>query len=362
MHEPGEEEQARAGRTRGAPPPGRRELVDTPAALRTLASELATARAIGVDLETAFQPRESRQRFALLQMAAERTAWAVDPVRLPDLRPLAPIFADPAIVKVFCAAGGDAPFLEAAGLPLRALCDVAEVGRSAFGRRGEGLQALVERAFGVVMDKSLQRSDWLKRPLTSPLLAYAYRDAELTLALYQWFVDTEPALVAMHSTLLARPELPPGLPEWLRAILEGRRNGDRRVAADDLVEAAGLDVQRDVALLLAGCEEALRTVRDVRPRARLLDAIGELDLFELAPALLDELRSPSATLRFSAARALGRLADEEATAPLRALQAGDPVEDVREVAGRALRAIRDQAERDRQGREAGETPPSGDST
>ncbi len=330
----------------GAPPPGRRTLVDTPAALAELPAKLAMAPAIGVDIETAIPPRESRQRFALLQVATRGETWAIDPIRLPDLSLLAPIFANTAVVKVFCAAGSDAAFLEAAGLPLRWLCDVAEVGRSAYGRRGEGLQALVERAFTIVMDKSLQRSDWLKRPLTAPLLSYAYRDAELTLALYQWFLEREPTLVTLHTVLLARPELPPGLPDWLIPILEGRRTGDRRVPADELLVQSGLDVEQDLAAVLAGFMEALRLVHDVRARTRLLDAIGELDLFELLPPLLAELSSPSATLRFSAVRALGRLAADEAEPFLRQLQSDDPVPDVREAAVRALRAIQESAVED----------------
>ena len=341
----------RTERPRGAPPPGRRALVDAPAALAGVAARLATAEAIGVDLETGVQPRQGGNKFALLQLATDDESWAIDPLRLPDLGPLAPIFANPAVLKVFVAVSGDAPFLEAAGLPLRGVCDVAEVGRSAFGRRGEGLQNLVERAFGVVMDKSLQRSEWLRRPLTAPLLAYAYRDAELTLALYRWFQETQPVLVRLHTTLLARPDLPSDLPDWLRAILEGRRSGARRMPAGEVVEAAGMDPLEDAPALLAGCEAALRVITDVRPRVRLLDAAGELDLFELAPALLAELSMPSATLRFAAARALGRLADAGSVPVLQQLAVADPVEDVRDAASRALRAIEEQAAQDGQAKE-----------
>jgi len=345
-----EGDNAATARPRGAPPPGQRTLVESPTALAIVAERLAGADTIGVDLETGTPPREGRHRFALLQLAVAGQAWAIDPLRLPDLSALAPVFANPDVIKAFVAVGGDAPFLEAAGLSLRGVCDVAEVGRSAFGRRGEGLQSLVERAFGVVMDKSLQRSDWLRRPLTTPLLAYAYRDAELTLALYRWFREGEPVLTRLHTTLLARPELPTDLPDWLRAVLEGRRGGDRRLPADKIVEEMGRDPVADAPTFLAGCQDALTTMTDVRSRVRLLDAIGELDLFELAPALVAELRTPSASLRFSAARALGRLADPETIEALTAARRDDAVQDVREAADRALRAIAEQ-EQERQAQE-----------
>ncbi len=92
-------------------------------------------------------------------------------------------------------------------------------------------------------------------------------------------------------------------------------------------------------------------ITDVRPRVRLLDAAGELDLFELAPALLAELSMPSATLRFAAARALGRLADAGSVPVLQQLAVADPVEDVRDAASRALRAIEEQAAQDGQAKE-----------
>ncbi|MGH8505947.1 MAG: ribonuclease D, partial [Stenotrophobium sp.] len=47
-----------------------------------------------------------------------------------------------------------------------------------------GYAGLVEKQFGIVLDKSLTRTDWSRRPLTAPELAYAAADVEHLAMLY----------------------------------------------------------------------------------------------------------------------------------------------------------------------------------
>ena len=58
----------------------------------------------------------------------------------------------------------DRDMLEGAGLTLRMVTDLGDLARSAYGKGEASLAALSRRAFGIGMDKSLQRSDWLHRP------------------------------------------------------------------------------------------------------------------------------------------------------------------------------------------------------
>jgi ribonuclease D len=44
-----------------------------------------------------------------------------------------------------------------------------------------------ERELGVVLDKRAQTSNWSCRPLSTDQLEYAALDAEVLLALYDWF-------------------------------------------------------------------------------------------------------------------------------------------------------------------------------
>src|SRR6185437_14349082 len=135
--------------------------------------------------------------------------------------------------------GLDRDMLEGANLPLRQVCDLSELARSAYGKGEASLADLARRAFGIGMDKSLQRSDWLHRPLSLPLLAYAWRDAELTLGLYHWASAHHPKLIALHTVLESRPVLSERLPLWLRTALSGSRQ-----PITELLGQEELDVER----------------------------------------------------------------------------------------------------------------------
>lgn len=315
------------------PPIGRRSLIDRPEQVSAVVARLLAAPVLGVDVEAGIPPRERHSRFALLQVAVPGETFAIDPLRLRDFTPFASVFASEQVLKVFHGIGLDRDMLEGAGLGLRYVVDMSEVARSAYGKGEASLAALSRRAFGIGMDKSLQRSDWLHRPLTTPLLAYAYRDAELTLALYGWLQMHQPDLLALHTSLTPRPEIPAALPLWLRTIL-----GGSRVAVHELLAQAGLDLDRDLDAILSSLRLAMSLVRDPFLRGRLLRTIGDLELYELASLLLESLRAPAANERAAAARSLAAMGEEEAEDALRALLS-DPTEEVRQAAEQALQVL-----------------------
>jgi len=205
--------------------------------------------------------------------------------------------------------------------------------RSAYGKGEASLAALARRAFGIGMDKSLQRSDWLHRPLSLPLLAYAWRDAELTLGLYHWAREQHPTLIRLHTALEPRPIIPEHLPPWLRTVLGGSRQ-----PVADLLALEGLEVERDTTTVLEAMESALLTVSDPRLRARLFRVAGELDLYELVPALLTALGAEPANERAAAAKALATLGEQSTEPAIRALLADETAE-VRESAAQALEIL-----------------------
>jgi hypothetical protein len=313
-----------------APPAGARRLLDQQEDLEAVAARLARASVLGVDVEAGIPPRERQSRFALLQIAIPGESYAIDPLRLPDLSPLAPTFASESILKVFHGIALDRDMLEGAGLTLRYVADLSEVARSAYGKGEASLAAFARRAFGVGMDKSLQRSAWLHRPLELPLLAYAWRDAELTLALYYWSARHLPELLELHTSLSPRPEVPGTLPKWLQVVLSGSRQPVLDLLADD-----ALDLDRDADLIIESVHKALALVRSPHLRGRLLRAVGDLELYELTPALLDLLHSRSANERSAAARALATMGEASAEDAIRALL-DDATEEVRQAASAAL--------------------------
>ena len=82
------------------------QVITHAAALRTLAKELQRHPIIAVDTESN-SLYAYRERVCLIQFSTPLADTLVDPLALDDLTPLAPIFADPKIEKVFHAAEYD---------------------------------------------------------------------------------------------------------------------------------------------------------------------------------------------------------------------------------------------------------------
>ena len=60
---------------------------------------------------------------------------------------------------------------------------------------GRGLSNLVESVLGRPLDKSMQTSDWQRRPLTRGQVQYAAMDAFCLVAVYQQFKERNPGLL-----------------------------------------------------------------------------------------------------------------------------------------------------------------------
>lgn len=312
----------------------RRLLIERPADLEALAQDLSSARLLAVDAEfvqaRARGPEEPSHRLALIQLAFDnnyRASYVVDALRIADLAPLRSAFERPTLLKVFHGIGADTRVLAARGLIPHHTLDIEAVSRALFGQRESGLQTMLQRAAGVRLDKSLQRADWARRPLTPAMVAYAARDAEMTYALHGWLSAHYPAMVAMHLTPADEPA--PAVAAWILPYLEGSRPRPAALA----VTEAGLD--GDITAQERALREALVAVRHPPQRARVIRLISDLELVALAPELREFLEAPAAEERAGAARTLGRLYDRASILSLRPLLE-DPVQDVRQAARTAL--------------------------
>ncbi len=144
------------------PPP---IYVDDSHALSKLRDRLLRQPAIAVDCEanTLFSYLE---RLCLLQISTKAGDYLVDPIVGLDLGELAPVFADPGIMKVFHSAEYDVLLLKRAHpFELRGLFDT-KIAVQSLGCPTPGLAAVLDDWLGVRIDKKYQRSDWGKRPLT----------------------------------------------------------------------------------------------------------------------------------------------------------------------------------------------------
>lgn len=342
----------------------RRTFVQDDTELRRVMPQLLGQEAIGVDLEMGQRVerkpgglQEWLHVLALIQIATESVSLVIDPLRCRDLSPLAPLMRGPTR-KVFLGGGQDVALLEQAGLPVHNVVDVGEIALGIFGRREDGMAALAHRIFGISLDKSVRRADWLARPLNAALMTYAFRDAELTLLIYHWFQSQYPEATALHERERFEPDLPSETPLWLRETI-------RRPANDILAVAMehGFRAGKDVEPYAVALGEVLDAVDAPRQINRLLRIASELGLSPVLPRVFPLTQSPSSLLRASAARTIGQLAEQsQGLAVLEALKQDD-VEDVRKAAAGAIRDLRRPRNRDIQAVDAeDETPALGEGT
>ena len=150
-------------------------LVADDAGLGRLAEDLARHPVVAVDTESN-SLHAYRERVCLIQFSTPAADDIVDPLRLPVLDALAPLFANPEQQKVFHAAEYDILCLRRDyRFEFANIFDTMNAAR-ALGWPQVGLAAILDKEFGVTMNKKYQRADWKRRPLTPEQLDYARLD------------------------------------------------------------------------------------------------------------------------------------------------------------------------------------------
>ena len=158
--------------------------IDQPQHLRHAAEELASQQILAIDTESnslyAYQ-----EQVCLVQISTRLKDYLIDARALPDLSPLAEIFNSDRILKVFHAAEYDLICLfRDYGFRFNFIFDTMLAARI-LGFQHVGLGALLEKYFGVQMNKKYQRADWGKRPLKPEMLEYARQDSHYLIALQE---------------------------------------------------------------------------------------------------------------------------------------------------------------------------------
>jgi ribonuclease D len=149
-------------------------VVDS-AGLARLLGVLAGEREIAFDTE-ADSFYHYQERVCLVQVTAGSRDWLVDPLQGLDIRPLGAVFADSAKTKVFHDGEYDVLILKREfGFRFAGLFDT-RIAAAALGMEAPGLAAVVAARFAFELDKSQQRSDWSRRPLSAEQVAYAQLD------------------------------------------------------------------------------------------------------------------------------------------------------------------------------------------
>lgn len=157
-------------------------FVAEPAALSKMAAEFIGQPYLAVDTESnslfAYQ-----EQICLMQFSTRTTDYLLDPLALPDLSLLAPVFADPHTEKIFHASEYDLICLKRDfDFKFTNIFDTMAAGRI-LGRTALSLGSILEEEFGLELDKRYQRANWGKRPLTQEMLDYARLDSHYLIPL-----------------------------------------------------------------------------------------------------------------------------------------------------------------------------------
>jgi len=157
-------------------------MVERSSDFRRITACLEDEKIIGVDLE-ADSMFHYQERVCLLQISTPTRNILIDPLALDDLSPLAPVFADPGIRKVFHGADYDIRSLHRDfGFRVNSLFDT-QIAARFLGLRETGLASLLRDRFGLHMEKKYQKKDWSQRSLPKGMLDYAALDSSYLLAL-----------------------------------------------------------------------------------------------------------------------------------------------------------------------------------
>ncbi|MDE3216053.1 MAG: ribonuclease D [Gemmatimonadota bacterium] len=159
-----------------APPkPHTPTFLESPETTARFLRDISTTREIAVDTEGASFHRFV-DRIYLLQLSTRDRTAIIDPLAVPQLDGLGALMERRDVEVVFHDADYDLRLLrQDYGWDVVRIFDT-RVAAQLLGIRAFGLAALLERYFGVKLEKKYQRADWSLRPLTPGMLEYAAQD------------------------------------------------------------------------------------------------------------------------------------------------------------------------------------------
>ncbi|MBM6774050.1 ribonuclease D [Olsenella profusa] len=269
--------------------------------LAAFCERASTCKVLAVDTEF-LREKTYYPKLCLVQVAAGDDIAAVDPLRVEDLSPLAALFQDPDVTKVFHACSQDLEvLLDGMGVVCAPVFDT-QVAAAFLGMRQQvSYGSLVEAYCGVHLPKAESLTDWSRRPLDPEQLAYAEDDVRYLPGIYE----------RMISDLTRRDRLSWVGPEMAELVDVSRLRRDPAEAYLRLRRSGSL-TRRQLALAREVCawRERAAAERDV-PRKWVLSDEVVVEVCKRAPASLERLRRVRGTEQLSERDARGVLAAVE---------------------------------------------------
>jgi ribonuclease D len=159
-----------------------RYLVD-PLHVREAMRAFVNQPVIGLDTETFFSGKKNH--LSLLQLAAPGGEVIVIDALSAGIEEVRILIEDPEALMAAHNARFDEGVLRDAGFAVAGLVDTLRLARCALPLRSFSLASVAHHLFELTLDKSLQQSDWRRRPLSRKQLDYAALDAKVALCVYQ---------------------------------------------------------------------------------------------------------------------------------------------------------------------------------
>ena len=243
--------------------------------------ELASAaKVIAVDTEF-LRERTYFPKLCLVQVAVGDDIAAIDPILIDDLAPLATVFEDPSVTKVFHACGQDLEvLLDGMGVTCAPVFDTQLAAAFLGLRQQVSYASLVESYCGVRLPKAESLTDWSRRPLDPEQLTYAEDDVRYLPGIYE----------RMMTELVERDRLSWVAPEMEALCDPSRIRRDPREAFRRLRRAGSL-TRRQLAIAREVCawREDTAARRDL-PRKWVASDEVIVEVCKRTPSTLDRLR------------------------------------------------------------------------
>jgi ribonuclease D len=185
-------------------------------------SGLEVESVIGLDTETYWNPSINRSYVSLVQIAPREHDVLVFDLLSVDIELLRPLIESPTVTMAAHNARFDEGMLIGAGLKPAAFVDTLRLARAALRLPSYSLAGVTAHLFGIELDKSFQKSNWRRRPLTRAQLEYAAMDAFITLRVH----DELRRILAEQGKLetsLRQATLAPSSPETRTTPVRKRR-------------------------------------------------------------------------------------------------------------------------------------------
>lgn len=266
-----------------------RVYISTSDELSAFCERIGNEPVIAVDTEF-LRERTYYPKLCLVQVGTPTEIGAIDPILIEDLSPLAHIFADERVTKVFHACGQDLEvILDGMGVTCTSVFDT-QVAAAFLGMRQQvSYASLVEVYAGVRLPKAESLTDWSRRPLDPEQLTYAEDDVRYLPGIYDRMVEQ----------LVERDRLAWVQPEIAEATDPSHMHRDPREAYLRLKRSSSL-TRRQLAIAREVCawREQTAASHDV-PRKWVLSDEVVVEVCKRAPRNRDRLRKIRGTDQLS---------------------------------------------------------------